>query len=278
MRSVRFKLVLCLSLFNISVWGQQTPAPPPASQSSQAVSIINQALTVAGGTTVLGTINDYTATGNVTYLQPQNAQGTVTLGGKGLNQFRMDTSLPTGTRSHVVSNGIATTKAENGTISQLPLLVPVPGQALMPIPSSDAFPYERPMFPSLLASPYQQLSAALKDPTFRVLYIGTATLDGQPVFDVQVQRVLPGGQSDPMIEYNTRDFFVDTTSYQVVMTRDSIPKHVTREVLYSDFRPTNGVLIPFSISEQLGGQKVWNIQLTQINFNLGLTDSMFVLQ
>jgi hypothetical protein len=40
----------------------------------------------------------------------------------------------------------------------------------------------------------------------------------------------------------------------------------------------NGILVPFSINEQMGGQKTRDIQLTQISFNTGLQDAAFVLQ
>jgi len=36
--------------------------------------------------------------------------------------------------------------------------------------------------------------------------------------------------------------------------------------------------MPFSISEQMGGQRTREIQLNRITFNAGLQDSTFVIQ
>jgi hypothetical protein len=274
MRFKRFVMLIFLPL-SVSAWGQQTQrstAPPAGLQGP-----LSQALAIAGGVPAITAITDYTATGNLIYHGSQNVQGTVTLSGKGLDQFRMDTSLSTGVRSHVVNNGMATTKDENGTVSSFPRNLPAPGQAPRPIPSSDAFPYERPMFPGALASPFQQLAAALNNPAFRIAYKGILSVNGHSAHDFQVQRVL-SGSIDLMSEYHTRDFFVDVSTLQVVMTLDMVPKNVVREILYSDYQAVNGVLMPFSITEVFGGQTVWAIQLIQFSFNVGLQNSVFVLE
>jgi len=37
-------------------------------------------------------------------------------------------------------------------------------------------------------------------------------------------------------------------------------------------------MVPFSVSEYVGGQKVWSLQITDIKFDTGLSDSDFQLQ
>jgi len=120
MRFARFGL-FCLILVVFPAWSKrphppqqtQTATPTPAAKDPQAVSILNQALSVAGGIPAISAIADYTATGNMTYHSSQDMQGTVTLRGLGVGQFRMDVNLQNGVRSEVDSD-TSTIKFENG--------------------------------------------------------------------------------------------------------------------------------------------------------------------
>src|SRR5580704_13507088 len=111
MRVARFNLFFLVFVV-IPAWSKQ-PLPPQQTQTAtqlsatkdaQAVSEVNQALSVSGGTPAIMAITDFTATGNVTYYSgPDPAvQGTVTIRGRGLGQLRIDTNLPAGTRSESI--------------------------------------------------------------------------------------------------------------------------------------------------------------------------------
>jgi len=63
----------------------------------------------------------------------------------------------------------------------------------------------------------------------------------------------------------------------VLATEAWVPRNVLRRIWYSDYRPVNGILAPFSIREEMGGQLVWKIDLDQISFNSGLQDANFDL-
>ena len=165
MRSARFGLLLSLLLSVVPVRAQQTQQSttvPPAPKDPQAVSILNQSLNAAGGVTAIQAIADYTATGNITYHWNPEVQGNVTVRGLGLDEFRLDANLPTGTRSWAIQYGTTTTRAENGAIWQYP--------PTHPIPSSDVFPYQPPMFLGGLALPYLQLATLLKSTQFSLSY------------------------------------------------------------------------------------------------------------
>src|SRR5258708_7892983 len=111
MRLLRFGLLFSFLLVTISVSAQQTaPLPtllvPKPPDDAQALDVLGRALNAAGGATALGTIADYTASGAVTYhWGGKDVEGTVTLSGRGLDQFRMDSNLPTGLRSWAASRG-----------------------------------------------------------------------------------------------------------------------------------------------------------------------------
>ncbi len=240
---------------------------PTATQDPQAVSVLNQALTAAGGATAHRAVTDYTASGTITYHNNPDVQGTVSV--KGLNSvaIRIDATLPTGVRSWAVHDGVATTKHENGKLS---VAANPPN-----VPSSDAFPYQTPLFPSSIAFPYHQLTTVLASP-FSISYKGITQVDGHSVHDIQVQRVSAGG-FDPMRQYHAREFFIDTTTLQIVMSQDLVPYNVVHQVHYSNYTVVSGVLVPFGIAEQLGGTPTWTIQLGQFAFNSGLQDSAFAL-
>jgi len=238
---------------------QGIPVPfTPAPKDPQAVSVLNQAVTVAGGIQAIFAINDYTASGNIAYAANQDMQGSVTLSGRLWGQFRMDESLPTGVRSQAISDGQTSTKDENGTV-QHPRV-------------------QAPLNPSSLALPYLLLRVALQNPTYNLTYDGVAEIDGHSTHHIQVQRALAGGSDTQgvAVSFGTRDFFVDVSSFQVIMTQDSGKKGAVRQLHYSNYTSMNGILVPFLISEQWNGQPpTWVIQLKDIAFNSGLQDSAF---
>lgn len=269
---MRLTPLLPILFFSVSIQlhgqPQSSAATTPAPQDPQAVTVLTQALTLAGGTTALTAITDYTGSGNITYHDNPDAQGTVMVEGLGNIAFRIDATLPNGIRSWAIHDGVATTKHENGTIS---VAANNPN-----VPSSDAFPYQTPLFPGSLAFPYRQLATVLGNPSFSIAYNGITQVDGHSVHDIQVQRVLAGGV-DPMSQYHAREFFIDTTSFQIVMTRDLVPKDVIHQIHYSNYSAVSGVLVPLVIAEDLSGRSTWSIQLSQMTFNTGMQDSAFVL-
>ena len=272
---MRATLFLLIALFSLSVplLGQTQSSTAPsgvAAQDAQGVNVLNQAITLAGGTSALKAVTDYTGSGNITYHGNSDVQGTVTIKGLGSIAVRLDATLPTGVRSWAIHDGQTALKQENGTITQLAAINPN-------VPSSDAFPYQTPLFPSSIAFPYRQLTNVLANPSFSIAYKGIVQIDGHSVHDIQIQRVL-AGIVDPMSKYHSREFFIDSSSFQIVMTQDTVPKNITHQIHYSNYIAVSGVLVPFGINEQLGDQPTWTIQLSQMTFNSGLQDSAFALQ
>jgi hypothetical protein len=229
-------------------------------KDTQAVDIVTQALNAAGGNAAITAITDYSATGNVTFYLDldRSVEGSVTVRGKGLNQFRMDANLPSGVRSEV-TDGLTTIKTEDGSVYRLHS--------------------QPPLAPARLALPQLQLSTALNGRGLNVSYKGMVEVDGHPAHDIQVQHFLAGtlSQDNDLIAYRTADFFVDPSTLQIVMMQDVVPNHVIRQIRYSDFRLVNGVSVPFSISSSLHGQNMWLINISEIKFNSGLQDSDFQL-
>lgn len=269
---------------------QQGTTAQPAPQDSQAVTVLNQALGLAGGAPAITVIQDYKASGTIIYPgSTSDLQGTVIVSGRGGNQVRMDSTLPTGVRSFVISSGLMARKSENGTIWKMPS----PSE----LTNTNGFPYQVPIFPSGLFSPFLQLASALNNPNFSVFYKGVVQISGHSVHDIQVQLAGPPGTPPPapfnlptgnipsglstgvnsLAEYTSIDYFVDVSTLQVLMIQNVIPRNIVHQVWYSDYRNVSGVLMPFAITEQAGPTKTWTIQLNQISFNNGLQDSDFAL-
>lgn len=273
---MRVTLFLCILFVStcMPIHAQQhlpTTTVPVAApiQDPQGLTVLNQAVSAAGGTQALKAVADYTGSGNITYQSNPPVQGTVTVEGLGSVDLRLDATLPSGVRSLVIHNGQTAVKNESGIVSQLTSTNPK-------VPSSDAFPYQTPLFPSSLGFPFRQLANILNNPSFGISYKGIVQVDGHSVHDIQVQR--GSSTADPMSKYHAREFFIDTSTFQIVMLQDLVPKNVVHQIHYSGYQAVSGVLAPFEISEDFGGQLTWTIQLSQMNFNSGLQDSAFVLQ
>jgi hypothetical protein len=269
MRCTRISLVLSLLFCTSSAWAQlaqQATIPASTPKDPQAVSVLNQALAVSGGTTAIEAVTDYTATGNVTYhWAGKDVQGSVTVNGRGSDQVRVDTNMPGGARSLVTSQGKTSQKAEDGGILQMSIIPP--------------------LSPGSLAFPYRLLVDALMSPGLSLSYKGVVQIDGHSAHDLRVQPLLPDSvqAKDLLAELQATDFLIDVSTLQVIMVQDMIRtiQAMTvghpHEIRLSDYRNVNGVLVPFSIDETIGGQKSWAITLNNITFNSGLADSNFQL-
>jgi hypothetical protein len=275
MRFVRSCVAFCILLLAIPSWSQQsstTTTPTPAPQDAQAVSALNQTLAVAGGTAAIRAIQDYTATGTISYFSQQDAQGPVTIEGMNGTEFRMDANLPVGTRSWAVADGVITTKNEKGMVWSM--------APKSPVPSSDAYPFQTPFFPASIAFPVRQVAALVGNPSYSLSYKGISQVDGHSVHDVQIQRgpsaaVSSGGLTLPL---RTREIYIDTATLEIVAVSDTLPKNIPHALHYSAYQVTGGILMPFSIAEEVGGQQSWTVQLNHVNFNKGLQEATFAIR
>lgn len=251
MRVLRFLLPFVIVL---PLSAQQ---PPPAPKDPQAVSILSQALAAVGGAAIINAISEYTATGNAVYHMAQDVNATITIRGKGLDQLRVDSNLPTGIRSEIENSGSTSIKAEDGQVG--------------------GFSFQPPMNPGRFVLPYLIFTTALNSPYYSVAYNGITQQEGYSVHDLRIQFVRPG-LADPnwrFQAYHTIDFFIDTTTLQVRMSREIVPSHNVRKIRYSSYASVSGLLVPFSIREEVAGVERAAIQLTQISFGTGLQDSDF---
>jgi hypothetical protein len=239
--------------------GQQT-ATQSASRDAQAITILGRVLNSSGGLAALGTITDSTSSGTITFFWAgEQISGTATLKSRGLKEFRMDFTLPDGTRKWIVNNGGGTYADVDGTVR---------------------FDHEASAFG--LGFPYAGVLAAVADASVGISYQGLETREGVAVHHIRLGAV----QTDPNVLSSgsfasAKELYVDANSLQVFSVadeahlRDNLAVKVRREVVFGNYQTINGILIPSSISETIYGQPTMTIQLSQTSFNSGLGDSDF---
>lgn len=175
-----------------------------------------------------------------------------------MDQLRFDASLAGGIRSEVTNHGDVRLKTEKGSIAVI---------------SSEA-----PLAPSRLILPYLLLAPVLGSPGYKISYKGLVQVDGIVAHDIQLQLAIFGFRDPSSREARrfTVDFFIDASTFQILMMQDFMHGQNLREIRYSDYRNEHGVLVPFSIVQN-GGYQPCSITLNQIIFNSGLHDSDFTL-
>jgi hypothetical protein len=251
MRAFRFVLFFAAVLPCNLLHAQTTTS---VARDPQAITVLSQVLVSAGGTTAISAITDYTASGTITYTHSPNVQENVTISGRGPAELRIDTPSSAGARSYLINGPQNSTQPATGKV--------------------DVRNIEAPMMAGNVAAPYRELAAVFGNSQFSLSYVGLVQSNGHSLHDIRAQRALPG----PLRTYHTVDFFIDSATLQLAITQDTLPQDATpRTIRYSDFRSVGGVLVPFSIDEEIGGEPFAAIQLNQVMFNNGLPDSTFQL-
>ena len=236
-------MVVLACFLSPAAFAQNQPVSTPTStKDPQAVAVLNQSLNALGGSAAVGAIQDCTASGTITYYWTSEAvQGSVTLRGLGPDAVRLDAVLPSGTRSLAVNHGMA-------SLQEI-------GQQPAPVTFDVAVNFNSWAFPHFL------VAAALNDPSISVSLVGTTTVGGNNAYDVHVQRIFtPQADPDGSLSQLADDLIIDATSYLIVETRDTIQPppvgnaSILHQVQFSNYQSSNGVLLPNSVNELVGGQ------------------------
>lgn len=242
---------------------QQSTQPVAPVRDQQAIAILTQVLNASGGVSAVAAIQDFTATGNITYYWVQPVQGTATVRGRGLHELRVDVSLPDGPHSSITTATTSIQKNPDGTTSTLPS--------------------QNTRKPAVATFPLVLLFNAIQDVSVSVTYEGLILHNGQKAHEVVVQNTFATG-GDPagvLGSISKAHLFIDPNSLTVQSIEDTAyrkdggPGDYPHEIQFSGYQSVKGVLVPFSVRELIAGQQTLIIQLSQVKFNTGLTDSDF---
>lgn len=227
----------------------------------QALSVLANAVNAAGGLSGLIAVTDYTASGHITMYWDQTLDGNVTVKGR-LFDLRIDASVPNGTLSWLLLNKQGQEINLDGTTS--PLLY-------QQTTSIDSF-----------SLPWIQMAKALADATVNVSYLGSDVRAGRPVTGIRIRTLgLPSSTTDVRTKLQDKDFFFDSSTFQVVTVEDysfpsgRITNGVRRQVLFSNYQQVNGISVPFAIADSIGNQLFTVMTFNQVSFNAGYTDTDF---
>lgn len=229
----------------------------------QALTILTQAFSAAGGQSLLSSIQDFVETGNATFYWGDGVSGSITVKSRGLHQFRLDAELPEGHQSTVVNGSGGLLTETNGSI------VPIFRQSAADLGS--------------LTLPYLPLVAAIADPSMNVKYSGIVTHNSASLLDIRIEKAYTSQQDPTGLRgaREGRDIYVDPKSFLIVAISDQIffgpqDEGVPHEILYSNYQSENGVAMPLTVTETTRGVASVTIELSQVTFNTGLADADFL--
>lgn len=260
-----FSVISLMSLCALGLWllaPVTVSAQNTVQRDPQALTIIKQTIAASGGQQLLSSIQDFTETGMVTYNFADPVTGNVTLKCRGLHQLRIDADLPKGRRTTVVNGGNGSLKEADGRT------VPIYRQSAADLGS--------------LGLPYLALIAATREST-DIIYGGLVAHNGASAYDIRLQRVYTARQDPTKTRgvSESRDFYIDPKTFLVSAVSDHIhfkvfdDGGVPHEILYSNYQPENGIMVPLAIVETIRDLTGFTMNLNQVAFNSSLPDSEF---
>jgi len=259
-------IIAALALWVVPGIAQGTD-PGNNQTTSQGVTVLTQSLNASGAANQQSPVQSFTASGTITFFWAgQQVQAPATILMHGSSQFRLDASLPGGTRSVAVSGNTGARKAEDGTLTPIPLhnTISMGGTSF----------------------PYLSIAAALADSTLTVSDVSLVDSGDQQLQKVRVTKNFSADQ-DPngiVAKLSQTDYFVDPKTNLVVKVADvthpiqTLTEDYPREMEFESYSVVSGVAVPTVVRERINGQKVWEFSLSSISFNTNLTDADFSIQ
>ena len=252
-------LVCSINLISLPVIAQQSTSTSP-----QPTTLLQNSLAVLAGKQ---SITDVTLTGSVRRIAGSvDESGSVVLKALASGAGRIDLNLPSGVSSET-SNALAAlpTGAWSGADSV-----------------SHAVPLHNLLTePAWFFTPFvigHRLSAA----GYVAAYIGHETLGTQAVEHVSVSQVASADSGGTLTQHLSQvDFFLDsTTLLPAAVAFNTHPDNnalldIPVQIQFSDYRPLNGVQIPFHIQKFLNNSLFLDFQIQAVALNSGLSASTF---
>ncbi len=269
MKLLSFLSALLLSFPNMSVAHQPTGSTSISSSQAtpqrdpSAIAFLTQAVSMAGGSSAIRAVQDFTAQGSITHYWNDNPeQGQATVKARGLSQFRVDSTLQEGTWSVVINNGN--------------------GELFLTDGSTKSIAYHNTLNTGSMTWPIAKINAALMDPTTTIVDLGVVQFGSSQARKIGIQQYVQ--PDDSFSKLTRREYFFDSSSYLLLRVQDIVHPEddmvngsVQRVLDFGNYQVSNGLLVPFAIRQSIAGQQIWAIQLNSIVFNSGLADSDFQL-
>jgi hypothetical protein len=235
-------------------------------QDPQAVVVAQAAFAAMGGVQAVAGYQDSLASGTITiYSGGSPVSSPIILKSKGLRETRAEVQLAKGANVRIMNQGQGAILRPDGSVKTLY--------------SNNTF-YEHVNHVPLLS-----LLAEYASGNVNLLYNGVAQMQGQSDDVIEVDFV-PNRDpvSGPIFASMSRTLFFVNQSTRLVDKIQCTPFYegndkttFTEETYFGDYRPVNGLLVPFRQTVFLDGQLDTDLTFTSVNLNVGLADSEFAL-
>ena len=241
---------------------QQSAALPQ--RDAQALTILSQVFVSSGGMAALSGIQDFTASGTITYFWGgKEVSGPVTIKGRGSEQFHLEAQLPGGMHSITLSHGVGSRTETNGRTTEIPYHNAIKGAV--------------PILPQLV------VANTLAQKTSSVFYVGIEQSDGKSVHHARIEPHdwVPGKEDTVMSRLLTKEVFIDKKTNQVSRISDKthpmqdFTRELNRDYEYENYVMMDSLLVPTLIREKIAGSRISEIHITSIVTNTGVSDADF---
>ena len=254
MRFRRVALPVVIFTLAIPIGAQVAPQRDP-----QAVAVLNQTLAVTGWASPP---NDVVAQATVTQFKgDERVVQTVTWKARGPYALRIEVDAPDGRVTTVRngSRGILTRGTQSGRLT---------GHAAATMHS--------------IQFPFYPVMAAASEPSAQTTFRGTESVNGEEAHVIELRsRENPDNSDSPISQTGRFVLYISTGTLlplkldYVRLGGDNSNVVLRCSRLFSDYRRVDGILIPFHQSDLIRGQKVAEIQFTQVQLNPGVSSTEF---
>ena len=257
-RSIVMAVLIVLTFSPVALAAQQSPTP---TRDPQAMAVLRNALAALGGSSIAA-IQDTVVQATLTPPPGQaEGPGIATFKTKG-TKIRSDASSGSRTATAIFNNGQEFRTSAKGMI---------------PAQSANADHKRIEHLPALM------LAQELARNDFSAAYIGEETVEGHTIQHIRMFRISNrNALADPQLTKNSElNVFVDAQTSRILKIsfpyvaendwRQSLPM----EILYDDYRVTNGIAIPFHQRYFYNGLPAGELQFTSVAVNQGTPDSVF---
>jgi hypothetical protein len=263
-----FSVVLLLIAFVSSPAPLALGQAPGQAPDTQALQILEQAISSAGGRQAWLAMNDFRASGTFSLYSGGQVldSGNATLSGAGLKRFRLTATLNHETRTWLWKDGSGVLSAGNTHTSAIGRhnLTTLEGITL----------------------PVQKLVGLLDGPSRAIQLVESALIDGRQAYRVRLVRTATDRKERALLgrPSSTTDFIIDQQTFVIIAIEDTIYPNAStsgafqHKVTYGNSRSVAGLQVPFSVKEEISGKFTWGLQLESFESNVGLAGSEFDLQ
>lgn len=217
-------------------------------KDSGAQTELVQYLTVMGGSSWTGMVG----TGQITYGTKDTTAYSATLSILGNSSFRLDAQTASGPLSIRISGQHGTIQEADGKQSPIPANTAATG----------IFQFLQPLLANI-----PNISESLLDR-------GLTTVDEVSLHRVTVELSAVGLDLITGTKGITAtDLYFDPASHLLIKSANSIQingghgHHFLRVITYGDYRKVGNMMVPFSYTQTLDGQKQWTLQLANVQLN-----------